>query len=462
MRSKFVGTSKLAGMVAVLLLPLACGTAGGGDDDGPSVGTGGSQGSGGRGGSSSSTGGSPSAGGSHAGGASGSTGGAVGTASGGSGGPSGGSSDASPDTGGSPGSATGGAAGTPADAAPGDTGSTPPPPLTAGLNDPATCDFTDQAQFCTCINSTCGGDTFGDKMKALRSVYCGTCDATQTCIGTPSIAGGAAGSCKVLPGLTDGQKKKAAQLTSVWENSTPNIKYDYAQDIGDHRGYTNGRAGFCTGTGDAIIVIQCYVAAKPQNPMTTFLPELVKLEQKFFAAGGGEHFEDAKTGDTSGLPGWIAAWKASAKDPIFNKCQDAAVDAIYYGPALQKAAEKGFKAPLTINSLWDAQIMHGETGTIGVRALMATADSKVKLSKPPTDKEESDWLGAFHEARARIMNTRGEWKGNMYRVAVMERARRAGNMAFKGCINTGGIGAGAYWPGLPGGASSDVFDVCGD
>ena len=324
------------------------------------------------------------------------------------------------------------------------------------LGDGSNCGYTDDRQFCACLNATCGGDTLVDKTTQLRSVYCGQCAGGATCIGRASSAGGAVGICKALPGLTDGQKKKAASLTSVWENSTPTLQYGFSRDIGDGRGYTSGRAGFCTGTGDAIIVVQCYAAAKPGNPLGRFIPELVRLEQQFVSSNGDLQ------GDTSGLDGYPDAWMASGNDPLFRACQDSAVDAIYYGAALEKVAGKKFTGALTIVSLWDGQIMHGESDPdFGVEVMIARADKMVPLSDPPTAQQESNWLGAFHAIRAQVMTTRAEWEGNIYRVATYEQLRKAGDMAFAGCVQTGGVSASTFWPGLPNN-SAPAFNVCGD
>ena len=324
------------------------------------------------------------------------------------------------------------------------------------LGDGSNCGYSDDTQFCACLNATCGGDTLADKTTQLRSVYCGQCAGTATCIGRATAAGGAVGICEMLAGLTDGQKKKAASLTSVWENSTPTLQYGFSRDIGDGRGYTSGRAGFCTGTGDAIIVVQCYAAAKPGNPLAKFIPELIRLEQKFVSSNG--ELQD----DTSGLQGYPDAWMSSGNDPLFRACQDSAVDAIYYGAALKKSVDKKFTKALTIVSLWDGQIMHGESDPdFGMVAMMARADKMVPLSDPPTAQQESDWLGAFHQIRAQVMTTRSEWEGNIYRVATYEQLRRAGNMAFTGCVQTGGAGGGTYWPGLPDNRAP-AFNVCGD
>ena len=179
----------------------------------------------------------------------------------------------------------------------------------SSLGDGSSCDYSDDKQFCTCVNASCGGDTLSDKSKVLRSIYCGVCASGKTCVGAASDAGGAIGTCQALAGLTDVQKAKAAALTSIWENSTPVLAYGYSQDIGDNRGYTSGRAGFCTGTGDAIVVVQCYAAAKPGNALAKFIPELVRLEKLFVSSNG------MLQGDISGLVGYDNAWKASGTDP---------------------------------------------------------------------------------------------------------------------------------------------------
>jgi chitosanase len=160
-------------------------------------------------------------------------------------------------------------------------------------------------------------------------------------------------------------------------------------------------------------------------------------------------------------PGCRRGPEARARTRHSAPAKDSAVDAVYYGAALQKAHDKKFKKALTIVSLWDARIMHGASDQkFGTVVMMGMADKMVTLSYPPTDMEESNWLAAFHKVRAMIMTTRGEWRGNIYRVATYEQLRRAGNMDFKGCVQTGNASASDYWS-VPGGKSPS-FNVCGD
>jgi chitosanase len=308
----------------------------------------------------------------------------------------------------------------------------------------AGCAFQDDQQFCACLGLTCGGDTVADRDGRHHTVYCGTCDAARVCVGKPSSAGGAAGVCSAIPGLAPAQKKVAEQLTSLWENDTTTLAYGYSENIDDGRGFTSGRAGFCTGTGDAIVVLACYRSVKPGNRMQKYLPSLAALEDAFIKSQGKEN-----QGGTKGLEGWIADWGASGSDPAFQGCQDSVVDAVYYGSAMQHAARRGFSTALTRAAFYDAQINMGdENPGYGMRAMMARADKLTgPMATPPTRADEERWLGNFLRVRAQVMyGDPKNWRTNMYRVATYEKLRRAGNFDLSGCIKTG-VSAAAMWPG---------------
>src|SRR5256885_15526515 len=140
-------------------------------------------------------------------------------------------------------------------------------------------------------------------------------------------------------------------------------------------------------------------------------------------------------------PAGVAAWKSAAADPVFNACQDSVVDAVYYGLGMQHAAEKKLTTALTKAALWDAQIMHGEADKkFGVPVIMAMADTAAgPLSDPPTPADESKWLGSFLTPRAQIMNTRAEWRPNIYRVATYQKLRPARNWTLASCLQTGHV-----------------------
>lgn len=118
-------------------------------------------------------------------------------------------------------------------------------------------------------------------------------------------------------GLDQAEKYRCEQYTSIFENDSTRLQYEYCENIYDGRGYTAGRAGFCTGTGDAIEVIMTYTAYKPANPLAAYIPRLAKLAKK-------------GSGDTRQLKGYCRAWRNAAQDTLFRLVQDYVSDQLYY------------------------------------------------------------------------------------------------------------------------------------
>jgi hypothetical protein len=295
------------------------------------------------------------------------------------------------------------------------------------------CPYTDDAQFCACLGATCGGDTVKDNSGAFHAVYCGTCQSPGYCGAFASPLGGALGTCHSGGGLDNVQKQKAEMMTSIWENGTPVLQYGYSKDIGDGRGYTNGRAGFCTGTGDAILVIECYDLVEAGNAMQKYMPALVAINDQFAASNGIKIQSTTNT-----LGNWTSDWKSSAGDAAFKKCQDGVSDAVYYGVSLRHVNEKKFTTALTKAALYDAQLNQGEADPrFGMLTMMAQADQMTgAMADPPTLQDEDKWLDNFLTIRDGIMKKYPEWAGNRYRVSTYQKLRAAGNWDLTKCIVT--------------------------
>src|SRR5436305_8124443 len=77
--------------------------------------------------------------------------------------------------------------------------------------------------------------------------------------------------------LTHAQRIRADKLISQFENSTSTIQYCYIGALDDGRGYTAGRAGFTSATGDLLEVAELYTHAVPGNPLADLLPRLREL-----------------------------------------------------------------------------------------------------------------------------------------------------------------------------------------
>ena len=189
-------------------------------------------------------------------------------------------------------------------------------------------------------------------------------------------------------GLSDPKHKEIAlKLVSSAENSTVNwrAEFGYIEDIGDGRGYTGGIVGFCSGTSDMLQVVAEYTRRKPNNVLARYLPALRTVD------GSDSH---------AGLdPGFPAAWKAAAADPIFQKTQEDERDRMYFTPAVTLAKQDGLRA-LGQFAYYDAAVMHGVSGLRGIRA------TALRTAKTPAlGGDEVAYLNAFLNARVREMRT---------------------------------------------------------
>jgi chitosanase len=184
--------------------------------------------------------------------------------------------------------------------------------------------------------------------------------------------------------VDDDRKRRAAQITSTFENATLELQYDYAENIGDGRGITAGRAGFTSATGDLLQLVREYTALEPANPLADYLPAL--------EAVNGTASED-------GLDGFAEAWANAAEDPDQRRLQDALVDRLYFTPAMTLAAETGIVTPLGQAVFWDTMIQHGLGGDTGTQAIIAATEDRVGF----VGDVESEWLDAFLDVRLEFL-----------------------------------------------------------
>ena len=226
-------------------------------------------------------------------------------------------------------------------------------------------------------------------------------------------------------GLTSDQRRRADQLISIFENGTTDIQYAYAENIGDGRGVTAGRAGFTTNDGDALQVIQAYTAQLPDNVLAKYIPEL----QRLAAAGSG---------DTSGLPeaSYIADWKTAADDPVFQQVQDDQVQQRYFNPAAADADQLGLSTALARGELYDASIQHGNGSEYdALPALISRTNAAVGT---PATAGEAAWLDAFFTVRIDDLQhpantaTQAEWSQSVDRVQCLRRIAATNNYNLDG------------------------------
>ncbi len=280
-----------------------------------------------------------------------------------------------------------------------------------------------------------GGATFDDASASAN-------DATPP-DGSTASDDATSSDATAQPGaLTPLQKHKAEMLTSIWENSTTVLQYPYCQNIHDGRGYTSGRAGFCSGTGDAIQVVRCFDAAfgtGSNNPIAKYMPALTTIDNRFNSTGmnqGGTTELDAVGTYCSD---WAATTNGAATSAKFKTCQDQIVDLLYYQPALALAKKWGLVTALTIAELYDAEINHGDDGAIAI-AKLANNDTGNTAQRVPTAPltlaQESAWLHAFLMRRLALLKADATWAQSEDRVVTYERLRLDGNFDLGAQIRT--------------------------
>ncbi len=233
--------------------------------------------------------------------------------------------------------------------------------------------------------------------------------------------------------LNSVQHARADQLIEVFENETLTPQYGYIENLGDGRGYTAGRAGFCSATGDLLLVVDRYTAQVPGNVLAKYLGILKTL------ANNGDD-------DISGLEGFVADWQSCANDPYMRMAQDSVVSDLNYIPAMQLADQLGVRFPLTLAALYEAVIQHGMgTDPDGVPAIVSRATTDAG-GIPLQGVDEKVWLLSFLKMRREdLLNsydpaTRAAWQESVGRADTMIDIFNSNNFQFTGPITVSPYG----------------------
>lgn len=301
-------------------------------------------------------------------------------------------------------------------------------PDSGPVGDGGPCTYTSDSQFCACIGGyDCGGATVADATKTNQTVFCGGCAGGAWC--QPGALGVGIGHCGgQSPLVYPWQRQKIDMLVSMGENDNTVLDYGSCADIGDGRGFTIGQVGFCTGTGDFIVVAACYDDRKPGNALSKYWKALAAINDAFASTGQNQ----ADTSGLTALGDFCGDVATAAKDPLFVQCQDDVGDAFYMASALQHAQDRGFEGLLTLGFLYDTELNFGEgdesNGLGGTATVMKRADADYGAGLPASFKglpwEESRWLGFMIQERAVEMSGDKTWKSDVDQNATWEAARR--------------------------------------
>ncbi|KAI9228923.1 MAG: lysozyme-like domain-containing protein [Piptocephalis tieghemiana] len=225
-------------------------------------------------------------------------------------------------------------------------------------------------------------------------------------------------------------KHVAEVITNIFENSEEAFAYDAIEDIGDARGYTAGRVGFTTGTGDVQALVELYnrmSKSSQAKALAGYLPELTRLSSLSRC--------DPARASVDGLKGFDTAWKNAAhKDPEFARAQDTLNEQMYLTPGRRYAALNNVTSPLGQAIFYDTIIQHGwqitEPDINLPRILTLTG---------PRQKEESEaaYLGRFLHTRRTLLccypdNT---WPKAADRISDLQSVLKAGGLFMRKTIH---------------------------
>jgi chitosanase len=196
-------------------------------------------------------------------------------------------------------------------------------------------------------------------------------------------------------------------LVSIAENGDTSWwnHYNFAEDINDGRGITISLAGFCTGTGDFVQVVEKVKEIDPDHKLVKYLPALHTVS-------------DA---DTTGLDGLIAdIHSLSWDDYAWKHAVWSVINILYWSSAINSSRILGLESVIAKGELYDAVINHGPSG-------MQQIIDSVQSASPSSGGNEFQWLSEFLDRRQAVISVPGSsWtKGNPDRAILWRNILKA-------------------------------------
>jgi chitosanase len=209
------------------------------------------------------------------------------------------------------------------------------------------------------------------------------------------------------------------KITCLFENDTIAPDYSYIEYLPDGRGFTFGKVGFTTATGDGFDVIREYSEANPGTKLAQYLPALQKLARK-------------NSNDTAEIAGFSSAFQQEAAFTKF--IQDKVAFELYGLPAINYCKTLGLKSTLALSIIYDAIVQHGDgKDDDGIRKIFKHTIKN--LNGTPSGKnhkgkncdvfnDEAKFLAMFLCERKEILedanneDSREEWQQSVERVNV--------------------------------------------
>ena len=147
-------------------------------------------------------------------------------------------------------------------------------------------------------------------------------------------------------GLTLQQINTTLSLVSIAENSMIEWwkTYNYIENIHDGRGYTISIVGFCTGTGDFIMVLNELKKINPNHILVKYIPAV----------------EGRSGGNVNGLEGLVKdVTSLGIQDSDFNTAVWRIIQQLYWDPAMEFCAKKNLSSALAKYIAYDTFLNFG-------------------------------------------------------------------------------------------------------
>lgn len=217
---------------------------------------------------------------------------------------------------------------------------------------------------------------------------------------------------------TQSWEERAEAIVSLFENSDPQPQYCYIENIDDGRGYTAGKIGFTSATGDMLAVVNEYLRTSPPNRKEWFgiLPIL-------------KDRADKQSDDTNGLEELPTLWAASCREQAFTEAQDFVASTENKIPARNIMRNLKLSSHLAYLIFYDSVVQHGDGDSAdSVSALIRSTGPR------PINESEAAYLQRFLEVRRQDLlnpddqNSRNAWRESVGRIDSLESLLNAQNM----------------------------------
>jgi len=223
----------------------------------------------------------------------------------------------------------------------------------------------------------------------------GTSTSGSSTSGSSTSGGGGDGT------QTSCQKEMTFRITSIYENSTPDLQYCFCGWQNDKHGITAGFPGFTTRDGDAYEFLTKYNRENPGNAFSGLMDKI-----------------KSALNTNNDISGYCDAWRKECKLEKFKQAEVAYVDVQYYSNSQQKAKQYGITSPLVRALFYDTNIMQGDGGSQYDLSGIAKWTQQQVGTPDSSGASQLNWARKFLERRSWVFQNSpdGGWEGTGYRI----------------------------------------------